>query len=257
MALKLLKSPRFFNEFLSVAKKAGLVGEEINALIIFIVLTSRLLPRPLHLLIKGKSSSGKNYLAKTVLRLLPKRAVIEITSVSDKAFYYSKRQMQHAIIFLQERNDAAGNIHPLRLLISEGKVSRWVTVRVGGKWVTKKITVRGPVASLSTTTKPLLQSDDENRHASIRTDESPEQTRRIVKAYARGSSGLTPSEKLTWHMVQHFLEKRIGTEVVIPEWFNEVEDRVQALDLRIRRYWPAFVEACRTVCLIRSFQERP
>lgn len=50
------------------------------------------------------------------------------------------------------------------------------------------------------------------------------------------------------------LEERIEAEVIFPKWFDEVADRLFVGDLRVRRYYPAFVEACRTMCLIRSFQ---
>jgi len=54
-------------------------------------------------------------------------------------------------------------------------------------------------------------------------------------------------------MVQHLLENLVGTKVIFPTWFEEIANRLFVDDLRVRRYYPAFVEACRTVCLIRSF----
>jgi hypothetical protein len=45
-----------------------------------------------------------------------------------------------------------------------------------------------------------------------------------------------------------------GNKVTFAAWFNEVAKRLFVDDLRVRRYYPAFVEACRTVALIRSFQ---
>lgn len=184
-ARKLLRSDRFFNEFLLAVKKVGLVGEELNALVILIVAVSRLLPRPLSLFVKGHSSAGKNWLVTRVLRLMPKSAVAEITSASDKAWHYSRSDFRHRIVFLQERNDAAGNVHPIRLLISEGKLIRIVTGFENGKRVTKKHVARGPVAAISTTTKNRLEIDDETRHISIWVDESKEQTREIVRSYIR------------------------------------------------------------------------
>jgi hypothetical protein len=55
-------------------------------------------------------------------------------------------------------------------------------------------------------------------------------------------------------MVQCQLKKKVGTKVIFPRWFDEVAERLYVDDLRVRRYYPAFIEACRTVCLIRSFQ---
>ena len=41
LARKLLRSRHFFNKFLRAIKKAGLVGEELNALVLLIVVVSR------------------------------------------------------------------------------------------------------------------------------------------------------------------------------------------------------------------------
>jgi predicted transcriptional regulator len=160
----------------------------------------------------------------------------------------------HKIVYIPERNDAVGKIEPLRLLISEDKLIRRVTKNIGGKNVTKKYVARGPVASISTTTKKQLQIDDETRHISISIDETAEQTLKIAKSYTRQTEGLSEKELRTWHMVQRLLEKRMGIEITLPDWFDKVADRLPVGDLRVRRYFPAFIEACRTVCLIRSFQ---
>jgi hypothetical protein len=114
---------------------------------------------------------------------MPKSAVAEITSASDKAWHYSQSDFRHRVVYLQERNDAAGNVHPIRLLISEGKLTRIVAGFKNGKRVTKKYVARGPVAAISTTTKNRLEIDDETRHISIWVDESKEQTRKIVRSY--------------------------------------------------------------------------
>jgi hypothetical protein len=41
----------------------------------------------------------------------------------------------------------------------------------------------------------------------------------------------------------------------LPSWFELVAKKVWTGDVRIRRYFPAFIEACKTVCLIRSFRD--
>jgi hypothetical protein len=253
-ALKLLRSAYFFNEFLRAVKKAGLVGEEQNALVLLIVVVSRILSRPLNAFVKGHSSAGKNWLVTRVLRLLPKSVVAEITSASDKAWNYSGSDFRHRVVYVQEQNEAAGTIDPIRLLISEGKLVRIVTKYENGKLVKKEFVARGPVAAISTTTKNRLQIDDETRHISCWCNESSAQTRQIAKAYTQHNEPLSRKESRVWHMVQRLLKKKIGTKVVFPSWFEEIPERLFVDDLRVRRYYPAFVEACRTVCLIRSFQ---
>jgi hypothetical protein len=253
-ALKLLQSPRFFNEFLRAVKKAGLVGEEQNALVLLIVVVSRILERPINAFVKGHSSAGKNWLVTRILRLVPKSAVAEITSASDKAWNYSGTDFCHKVVYVQEQNEAAGTIHPIRLLISERKLIRRVTKYEHGKLLTKEYVTHGPVAAISTTTKNRLQIDDETRHVSIWVDESLEQTRRIAEAYTQTGTPLSRKERGVWHTVHRLLEKKIGTEVIFPVWSGEIAKRLFVDDLRVRRYYPAFVEACRTVALIRSFQ---
>ena len=87
-ARKLLRSERFFNHLLDALQKDGLVGEKQSALVLYNVVSSRILPHPLNVFVKGRSSSGKNFLIKSVLRLLPEHAIADITSVSDTAWSY-------------------------------------------------------------------------------------------------------------------------------------------------------------------------
>jgi hypothetical protein len=65
---------------------------------------------------------------------------------------------------------------------------------------------------------------------------------------------LSRNELRAWHMVHRLLRRQVGTKVIFPRWFEEIADGLYVDDLRVRRYYPAFVEACRTVCLLRSFQ---
>ena len=179
----ILQSPDFFSQFLEAVKRQGLVGEEKAALVVLIVVVSRLLKRPLNLLVKGRSASGKNFLVRKVLSLVARDAVIEITSTSEKAWYYLKRSLSHCVVLVQERNKASGPVESVRTLISEGKLIRLVPTKVNGEWVTKKYVFNGPIASISTTTKDRLEIDDETRHISLWVDESAEQTNRIVHSY--------------------------------------------------------------------------
>ena len=254
MALDLLRSPDFFDHYLDVIARTGLVGEERNAAVLLVAGISRSLPRPLNVIVKGKSSSGKNYLVNRVLSLFPKNAVHELTSSSDMAWNYSGDDFRHRIVYLQERNEAAGAVHPVRLLISEGKLVRIVTVNEGGVRRAKRYEADGPIASISTTTKNQLEIDDETRHLSIWIDESPAQTKRILRgSTARPNAPPIPSLKV-WHEAQRLLAERAEIPVVLPGWWKELADLVYDRDIRVRRYFPAFTTACQTVALIRSFQ---
>jgi len=96
--------------------------------------------------------------------------------------------------------------------------------------------------------------DDETRHLSIWADESKEQTAKILRAQFADSSPLTPDEIKVWHAVQRLLADRSTIPIQLPSWFESVAEKVWTGDVRIRRYFPAFIQACKTVSLIRSFR---
>ncbi len=254
-AILLLRSPRFFCRILEALRREGLVGEEQNALVVYVVAVSRLLSRPLNLFVKGHSSSGKNHTVRKVLRLIPAECICEITNSSARAWDYMGRQLRHKIVFFQEESVAfGGKQHPGRLLISENRLERLVTVRQGAQFMTKKQVTEGPVACISTTTRDHLQVDDETRHLSVWADESPAQTARIVRAQLTDVAPLGKEEIRVWHAVQELLAERSRVPIRLPSWFEFVAKKVWTGDVRIRRYFPAFIEACKTVCLIRSFR---
>ena len=254
-AILLLRSPRFFCKILEALSREGLVGEEQNALVVYVVAISRLLSRPLNLFVKGHSSSGKNHTVRKVLRLIPQKYICEITNSSERAWDYMGRRLKHKVVFFQEESVAfGGKQHPARLLISENRLERMVTVRRGAQFTTKKQVTEGPVACISTTTRDQLQVDDETRHLSVWADESPAQTARIVRAQLTDVSPLKEEDIRVWHAVQELLAERSSTPIQLPSWFEFVAKKVWTGDVRIRRYFPAFIEACKTVCLIRSFR---
>ena len=256
-ARELLELPGFFKSLRKALRRERLVGEVRNALVLYIVGLSALLDRPLNAIVKGSSSAGKNHLVSRPLRLFPKEAIREITSSSKTAWNYGRDDFRHAIVYLQERNDAAGAVHPVRLLISEQKLIRTVTVNEGGVRVSKTFVAEGPIASISTTTRDRIEVDDENRHISLWTDESQEQTRKINESYVSSRRPLSEDELAVWHQAYALIKARADVPVTLPDWFKIVANNVFDGSVTSRRYFPNFVEGCRTIALLRSFEKYP
>ena len=255
-ALELLRNPDFFQQYYNALQRLGLVGEERNASVLLIAQVSRLLDKPLNIMVKGQSSSGKNYTVNRTLRLVPEDAVRELTSSSAKAWNYAGDDFRHKIIYLQERNEASGAMHPARQLISEGHLIRIVSVIEGGVRTTKRYVAEGPIASISTTTKNQLEIDDETRQLSIWVDESPEQTRRIAIASVADPVPLSQEDLQIWHEAHRLLEARSKLLVILPKWIQNIAANVYDADVRVRRYFPAFATGCRAIALLRSFESR-
>ena len=252
-AIALLRSAFFFIRLLRAIRKTGLVGERRNALVVYVVGTSRLLEKPLCLFVKGPSGVGKNFLTDNVLGFLPCSEVQQLTSSSTRSWNYRGKQLANKVVYIKERNEEAGSVHPTRLLISERGLVHVVTVKKRGRFVTERRVTRGPISSISTTTKDRVEVDDETRHLSVWLDETPDQTTRIMEAAVDNQKGLEVGDRKVWHKVQQLIQKRAALPIELPDWFKNLIPYVRSDNLWARRYFPAFLQACRTVALIRSF----
>ena len=70
-AMKLLKDPDLLEKILEAYDRCGLVGEETNKLITYLACVSRLLERPLAVLIQSSSAAGKTSLLNATLSFMP------------------------------------------------------------------------------------------------------------------------------------------------------------------------------------------
>jgi len=174
-------------------RDCGLVGERANAAIIYLALTSRLLEDQLvSLAVKGLSSSGKSYALEKTLEFFPEDAVVKLSSGSDRALVYSKREYAHRTLIvyeatgLREGNEESMLAYFVRTLLSEGHITYEATVidKDAGGFTTKVITKRGPTNMILTTTKVRVHGENETRLLSLSTDDSPEQTRRVMFSIA-------------------------------------------------------------------------
>ena len=62
-----------------------IAGEALNAKLLLLVGSSRMLDKPMHAAIKGTSAGGKSELRKRVLAFFPTESVISFTSLTEKA----------------------------------------------------------------------------------------------------------------------------------------------------------------------------
>ena len=86
--MKLGRHPDLAGEILRDVEKLGLVGEENNKLMGYLVMTSRKMDDPLALLILSGSGAGKSLLQDTLLKLCPDEDLVKLTSLTDRALFY-------------------------------------------------------------------------------------------------------------------------------------------------------------------------
>src|SRR4051794_21085379 len=86
------------DSFAAEIERTGLVGEAVNAQIIFLALVSRRLTRPVSIVVKGASSSGKSEVVNRVLAFFPATAYVPLTAMSDKWLAHNKEPLSHRFL---------------------------------------------------------------------------------------------------------------------------------------------------------------
>ena len=122
-----LSSPNLMERTGQDIGKAGVIGEETNRLLMYLIFTSRKRETPLHIISLGASGIGKTHLQEKVGQLIPDEDKLEITTLSENAFYYfGQRQLQHKLILIEDMDGAEGVLYPLRELQSKRKINKTV-----------------------------------------------------------------------------------------------------------------------------------
>ena len=150
-ALALLEEPRLLERILADYDHCGLVGEPTNKLLLYLACTSRLLDRPLAVLVQSASAAGKTSLLSAALGFMPPEQRVEYSALTGQALYYmGPTDLQHKILALAETEGVAEAAYALKLLQSDGRLTIAATERQdhGGRQQTRCYRVEGPVAML-------------------------------------------------------------------------------------------------------------
>jgi hypothetical protein len=226
--------------FVSALHGCGVVGEDRNAQLVYLALTSRLLTDPVSLAVKGLSSSGKSHTVETTLKFFPRGAYIPMTAMSEHALVYMKEDFAHrtlvlfeAVALREQREKTESNLtaYFVRSLLSEGRISYPVTQRDrDGHFVTTTIVKNGPTNIVLTTTALSLHGENETRMLSLPTNDSAEQTRAVLRQLARPAEVVDLDE---WQQLQEWLESA-ERRVVVPYALHLAEN-IPPVAVRLRR----------------------
>ena len=163
-------------------QNTGIQGEEANALILLLAMTSRKMRDPLSVICLARSGVGKSYLMEKVAQCIPAAEAKEHTQFSGNSFYYFKREEIKGTVFLIEDLDGAQAVmFPIRELQTKKRISKTVTVKdKSGQMRTITLIVEGPVSVIGCTTREKIYEDNANRAILIYLDGSKEQDKRIM-----------------------------------------------------------------------------
>jgi DNA primase catalytic core len=196
-ALRYLKAPKLLQRTNEDIGRSGVIGEEINRLLMYLVFTSRLREYPLHIVSLGASGTGKTYLQEKVSELIPEEHKLEITILSENAFYYfDRKELKHKLVLIEDMDGAQEVLYPLRELQTKRKISKTIPLKDNkGNLRTITLHVEGPICLAGTTTKERLYEDNANRSLLIYIDNSHEHKELIMEYQRKLSAGKIDSKR--------------------------------------------------------------
>lgn len=190
-AIKYLKAPKLLERTNNDIGNTGMIGEENNRLLMYLVFTSRLREQPLHIISLGGSGTGKTYLQEKISELIPEQDKLEITILSENAFYYfEQKELKHKLILIEDLDGAMEVLYPLRELQSKKRISKTIPIKDNkGNMKTITLKVEGPICLAGTTTREKLYEDNSNRSLLIYLDSSKQQKESIMDYQRKLSAG--------------------------------------------------------------------
>jgi DNA primase len=200
--------------------RSGIVGEGTNRLVAYLVYSSRKLAVPLHLMFLGSSGSGKTWLQEKVSELIPPEDKIEITQITENAFYYFRQdELKNKLLLIEDLDGAQSSMYPLRELQSKRRISKTVTLKDSkGNLKTITLVVEGPVSVSGCTTREKVYEDNANRCLLLYIDTGKEQDKRVIEYQTRLAAGEIDreAELHTRRLFQHIQRVLMPIQVINP-----------------------------------------
>jgi len=244
------------DDFAAQLAESGLAGEGRKVKLLYLALSSRLLQKPVSIGVKGPSSAGKSYLVERLLQHFPPDAFYAVTAMSERALAYSEEPLKNRFIILVEAAALSGDFlnYLIRSLLSEGRLSYETVEKVGGKLCARRIEREGPTGLLLTTTAISLHHENETRMLSLRVNDSPKQTARILLAEATKvstASALTDVARhrmSKWQAFQRWLQSA-NRPVIVP-FAPALAKMIPPVAVRLRRDFNAVLSLVQTHALL-------
>ena len=256
--IEFLKSEKLIEKINQLIGKAGIVGEETNRILLFIIASSYKMPDTLHALIQGSSGSGKTRLLKIISQLMPEEDIKRYTRVTDNSFYNQDEYFfVNKLVCFEDldglKEDAQLAVRELQsneILISSTSIKDKNGSISGGERV-----VRGPIASLSCTTKGEVYEDNISRSFLIAVDESREQTLKVIRYQNNEAAGLI--QKAEQKKVKQFMQnclRMLRPYQVINPYANKIQLPEEAHKIRrLNELYQCFV---RQITLLNQYQRK-
>lgn len=247
---ELASEPRILDLVAEKIEQRGVAGESRNAKLLYLIVTSRVLPRPVSASVKGPSSAGKSFVTEQVLNMFPESAYYALSGMSERALVYDDEPLTHRYLVIYEAAGLTGDFasYLVRSLLSEGKI-RYVTVEKTSEGMKPKTIERdGPTGLLVTTTAVHLHPENETRMLSIPATDSRDQTKRILMSIA--SPLREPEDYSVWKALQIWIDNAVH-DVEIP-FAMTLAEMIPPVAVRLRRDFGLILSLVRTHAILHQ-----
>lgn len=258
--LALLRDPALVDRIAADVEAIGVIGEGVNALVGYLAMTSRLLDKPLAILIQSTSAAGKSTLMDALLSLMPETQRVHYSAMTGQSlFYLGEGDLRNKILAIAEEEGVRQAAYALKLLQSQGELTIASTGKdpATGKLVTAEYRVEGPVMLCLTTTAIDIDEELLNRCLVLTINETAEQTAAIQQRQrqARTLAGLQAKVRsdhvLQAHRAAQTLLRPLAVVNPFAEHLTFASDRV-----RLRRDHVKYLALIDAIALLHQHQRK-
>lgn len=254
--VNLLKNPEIFE---SLCKEFGkkIVGEEKTCKVIFLCACGRLVQNSqiasYNLLVNSESGSGKDYVVSNVLDIIPSEDYVRRTRISPTAFTYWHNASfepdwtwQGKVFYCEDISDGVLNSEVFKVMCSSGS---YATVTIRQKAVDIKI--EGKPVIITTTASGSPNPEMMRRFVLLSLDESPAQTKEIMRRLAqRSSAGNEQNYEADLIYCQRLLKR---VKVTVP-FSNLLLTYFPQTNIMMRTNFPRFLDFISASTAFHQFQ---
>jgi energy-coupling factor transporter ATP-binding protein EcfA2 len=197
-AVAFLSKPNLLKNIDALLEQSGIIGEEDNRMMLFVIASGYKMPYLLHALVQGTSGEGKSHLLNCIAGCMPQEDVMNTTRITKKSLYhYQDKELTNKLILIQDFDglDEEAQFAFREMQSAKFLTSSTVSKDQFGNVRGKLKQVNAHFASLTATTKAEVYYDNMSRSVVIGVDESLEQTLRIVKQQNQKIAGLIDTDK--------------------------------------------------------------
>jgi len=257
---RFLSNPNLIDEIDEDYTRLGYVRERKNKILLYLIMTSRLMDNPLHGILISRSGAGKSLLVEVTESLCPPEDVESVSDLSAQAlYYYGQDDLKHKFIVIGEKEGSEGAEYPLRELITRRSITKAIPMKdpVSGEIKTVTIKVNGPISLAETTTSTNLNPENLNRCFVLSIDESEEQTRLIHALQRRNYTlnGFLQRREETKIIEKHVYAQRLLKPVLV---FNPYAEALTfpSSSLKTRRDNEKFLRLIQVICFLHQYQRK-